>query len=90
MGVQLGLLGINLDAFPSGGLPLVSAMAFHGGIALILLLYFQFWINVSAVGRGSGVGGGGWQPNEGLRHSVWGESRSPSEEDAMLDMKCSP
>ncbi|CAI5965946.1 unnamed protein product [Closterium sp. NIES-64] len=44
---QLAVLGVNLKAFPSGGVPLLSALAFHGGIAALLLLYVAFWVQVN-------------------------------------------
>lgn len=40
-------LGVNLKALPSGGLPLAAAGGFHGGIALILGLYFLFWLKLN-------------------------------------------
>ncbi|CAI5469693.1 unnamed protein product [Closterium sp. Yama58-4] len=45
--VGLAVLGVNLKAFPSGGVPLLSALAFHGGIAALLLLYVAFWVQVN-------------------------------------------
>ncbi|GJP75545.1 hypothetical protein CLOP_g5978 [Closterium sp. NIES-67] len=45
--VGLAVLGVNLKAFPSSGVPLLSAMAFHGGIAALLLLYVAFWVQVN-------------------------------------------
>eukprot|EP00475_Leptophrys_vorax_P044736 TRINITY_DN9069_c0_g1_i1.p1 TRINITY_DN9069_c0_g1~~TRINITY_DN9069_c0_g1_i1.p1 ORF type:complete len:702 (-),score=75.51 TRINITY_DN9069_c0_g1_i1:195-2222(-) len=45
--VGLAILGVNLKAFPSGGVPLLSAFGFHGGIALLLLLYVAFWVQVN-------------------------------------------
>ncbi|CAI5481245.1 unnamed protein product [Closterium sp. Yama58-4] len=45
--VGLAVLGVNLKAFPSAGVPLLSALAFHGGIAALLLLYVAFWVQVN-------------------------------------------
>jgi oligosaccharyltransferase complex subunit delta (ribophorin II) len=45
--VGLLQLGVNLKMLPSSGLPLVSALSFHGGIACILGLYFLFWLKLN-------------------------------------------
>lgn len=44
---QFLALGVNLKLFPTGGVPFLAALAFHGGLAAILLLYFAFWVEVS-------------------------------------------
>lgn len=49
MFVQLGGVGVNLKAFPSSGAPFLAAIAFHGGVAAILLLYVAFWVQVSSL-----------------------------------------
>lgn len=45
--VGLQQLGVNLKGLPSGGLPLAAAVGFHGGIAMILGLYFLFWLKLN-------------------------------------------
>ncbi|KAG0583342.1 hypothetical protein KC19_3G128600 [Ceratodon purpureus] len=45
--VGLQQLGVNLKNLPSGGLPLAACGGFHGGIAMILGLYFMFWLKLN-------------------------------------------
>lgn len=45
--VGLQQLGVNLKHLPSGGLPLAASAGFHGGIAMILGLYFMFWVKLN-------------------------------------------
>jgi len=45
--VGLQQLGVNLKSLPSSGLPLAAAAGFHGGIAMILGLYFLFWLKLN-------------------------------------------
>eukprot|EP00271_Cylindrocystis_brebissonii_P015422 TRINITY_DN38313_c0_g1_i1.p1 TRINITY_DN38313_c0_g1~~TRINITY_DN38313_c0_g1_i1.p1 ORF type:complete len:677 (+),score=155.40 TRINITY_DN38313_c0_g1_i1:117-2147(+) len=45
--VGLHYIGVNFRAFPTEGLPAVSAVAFHLGIAAILILYVAFWVKVN-------------------------------------------
>lgn len=42
--VGIKLLNTNVKSFPTSGLPLFSALCFHGGIASILGLYVLFWL----------------------------------------------
>ncbi|XP_057844842.1 dolichyl-diphosphooligosaccharide--protein glycosyltransferase subunit 2 [Cryptomeria japonica] len=45
--IALWSLGANLKNFPGTGLPLVSAILFHGGILAVLVLYALFWIKLN-------------------------------------------
>eukprot|EP01018_Ginkgo_biloba_P024183 Gb_15372 [translate_table: standard] len=49
LGFLIGLwsMGVNLKNFPSSGLPLISALCFHGGILAVLVLYLLFWIKLN-------------------------------------------
>lgn len=41
------LLSTNMRSFPTSGLPMLAALAFHGGIASILGLYILFWTKLN-------------------------------------------
>ncbi|KAL3696369.1 hypothetical protein R1sor_010445 [Riccia sorocarpa] len=45
--VGLSSVGANLKYLPTSGLPLLSALGFHGGIAAILILYSLFWLKLN-------------------------------------------
>ncbi|KAL2643098.1 hypothetical protein R1flu_010685 [Riccia fluitans] len=45
--VGLRFVGASLKNFPTSGLPLLSALGFHGGIAAILILYSLFWLKLN-------------------------------------------
>lgn len=42
----LAALKLNVQLFPSAGTPQAAAVAFHAGIAAILVLYFVFWLKL--------------------------------------------
>ncbi|BBN00575.1 dolichyl-diphosphooligosaccharide---protein glycosyltransferase subunit 2 (ribophorin II) [Marchantia polymorpha subsp. ruderalis] len=45
--VGLRYVGANIKNLPTSGLPLLSTLGFHGGIAAILTLYFFFWLKLN-------------------------------------------
>jgi len=40
--------GREPEALPDRGVPFLAALAFHGGLAAILVLYCAFWVEVSS------------------------------------------
>ncbi|KAL8130493.1 hypothetical protein V2J09_019648, partial [Rumex salicifolius] len=49
VGFLIGLLrlGVNFKNFPSSGMPAISAILFHVGVAAVLGLYFLFWLKLN-------------------------------------------
>ena len=39
----------NLQGIPSDGPALLTALAFHGGMAAIMLLYLIFWVQLTLI-----------------------------------------